>query len=158
MNLVSIKHLDILWKLFVTESRDNSEKKLFLKWLIQNDTPLFSKENLITYQFNEILCNHEKTDFFTVSQDEFDCFAVFFKAANKQAKKLRLLKSGRFIILDQDLLGKESLWNIFYNSKVKNTISKIVDLLTDIHLRLIENEKSKKKEIYEVIFFYISFF
>ena len=67
------------------------------------------------------------------------------------AKKIKLNRSGKFQILDQELLGKQTAWDIFLNVKNKSSIEKVVDLLADIHLKFHEQmDKTKKKEIYEV--------
>lgn len=112
----------------------------------------FVRPDLVLYQFNKICCNKEKTDFFNLSEEEFDCFANFFKTANMLSKKIKLNRSGRFQILDQELLGKQTIWDIFLNVKNKASIEKVVDLLADVHLKFHEQmEKIKKKEIYEVV-------
>ncbi len=108
---------------------------------------------MVLYQFNNICCNKEKTDFFNMSDEEFDCFANFFENANNFMKKIKLNRNGKFQIIDHELLGKQTVWDIFLNVKNKASIEKVVDLLADIHLKFPENiDKNKKKEVYEVNF------
>lgn len=149
------EHLTELWNIFIKSANHDHDKRIYCAWLMNKNEENLSEINIILpskphilFQFNNILCDRQKTDFFNLCEEEFECFIYLFKIVNFYENKIKLMKNGKFYVVDIELSGKNDLWDIFLNTSSPQIIEGSINLLVNMHLQFSTNvDKRKKKEI-----------
>jgi len=153
--ILSLEHMEELWLIFIKHANHEHDRRIYCSWLMKKsdeDSPgeinLFLPSKMhFSHQF-KIFCNKNNTDYFNLIEEEFECFTYLFKLVNHYEGKIKLSKTGKFSIIDFELIGKTDLWDIFLNTTSQRIIENSIDLLVDLHLQFnVSFERKKKKEI-----------
>lgn len=164
-NLLAEGHLDALWEVFVLNALDYQESVLYFKWLArQNENAkgeiqtIFPK-TLLTYQFDQILCNNTKNCFKLMREESFNLFYLFFVVVNLHERNLKINKNGKLAIISPNIHGLNILWKIFNEIDREKVIEKCCELLSDLHLRIStsnpKEDKQRKRETAEKFTTYV---
>ena len=153
---LDITQIERLWDLFTAKPIWESDKEFFFNWIsiryegqtYVKPVSVISKERLPEF-FEKILCNPEKFDFNDISQRAFECFVSYLKAVNEIKGKFRVDRGQKFIVLNLNYFGKDTLWNMFVNCKNEKTTKNILHLMVECNLQLAPSLDKKKKELWE---------
>lgn len=153
---LTIKQIERLWDLIALNAIFESDRESFLDWISKSheghaygeSASVITKEVIPDF-FTKILCNHKKFDFINVTPKAFDCFQTYYKVVNEIKGNFKPARGTRFIVVDLDYEGKESLWSLFLNCKNQSTVNKVVSLLVKCHLRLGQNLDKQKRKVCE---------
>lgn len=150
------EHLDELWGIFVKSANHEMDRRIYCSWLMkkgEEGSPgdiniILPSKTHIFHQFKDIFCNRNHTDYFNLLEEEFECFTYLFKLVNFYEQKIKLMKNGKFYILDIELIGKTDLWDIFLNTSSSQITDNSIELLVDLHLQFFTSvDRKRKKEI-----------
>ena len=150
---LTLKQVERLWDVLALNAIWESDKDFFFSWISRSHESLSYGESssVITKEvipdfFEKILCNHKKFDFINVTPKAFECFHIYFKVVNEIKGNFKAGKGSKFVVIDINYEGKESLWSIFLNCKNQSTINRIVALLVNCSLKLGVGSRKAKEE------------
>jgi len=142
-SLLTEESLENLWEIFVLNPLNYIETSLYFHWLAHQSEAAKGEINIILtkpllfFHFKEILCNPAKNDFKNLKEDGFNHFYLFFVIVNMQDRMLRMDKSGKLSnVITQNVTGIQVLWQIFTENQNEKVIEKVIEVLSELHLRV----------------------
>ncbi len=150
-----VEHFEKLWDCLVLNPIWEADREYFYTWLCRREAPKMSEpiqlvpSSILLEFFGKVISNPKKLDNANLSVEGFECFTNFFRLTNEFQKKFRTNRNGKFVVVDLDYAGRETLWDLFMNCKNEKTIEKIVALIVECIMSLGPNLEANNKEIWE---------
>lgn len=125
-----------LWDVFMTQAVFASDRTLFNVWLtrIRESNCNGLSSQLAHYIFKEYLCNSQRFDLSSLTQDGYLCFQSFFVDVNCSMGSIaKVGETQRIVSFSVKFIGIESLWEIIQKSS-ENIFKSAMDFLLSLYL------------------------
>jgi hypothetical protein len=142
--------VDDLWDLLVLNAESEEEINIIYQFFLKNFDNQENDEEFIKkigeYLYKNILTNKEKNDFHNLNPLSFSLFEKYFKIINNNMNRIQLIRSNKFKIISEDIIGFDSIWEMLISVKNEKVRINIACLLANLCIRLKTlNEESSAK-------------